>query len=174
MPTVKTGSACLARMVSGQVLPVHWMPCMNSQQKEGSKSLFCSGLQWVASKHALEVAVVNQMVLVEFKRGQVFPISHFEMFYTELFYIKHIYDLKEMFPKPKNKAMDDCSHALLFFQIDILCLSSFRERTLVTLRPQLQLLFSCPLKAVKPSSSLWGMMTYLRLMRPLCSTSACR
>ncbi len=98
---------------------------MNSQQKEGSKSLFCCGLQWVASKHALEVAVVNQMVLVEFKRGHGFAISHFEMFYTYnlhyTFYIKHIYDLKEMFPQPQNKAIDDSSHALLLLFLLISC-----------------------------------------------------
>jgi len=39
----------------------------------------------VASKHVLEVAVVNQMVPVEFKRGQGFPITNFEVFYKEPF-----------------------------------------------------------------------------------------
>lgn len=39
----------------------------------------------MASKHVLEVAVVNQMVPAEFKRGQGFPITNFEVFYNEPF-----------------------------------------------------------------------------------------
>lgn len=157
MPTVKTGSSCLARIVSGQVLQVHWMVSMNSQQKERSKSLLCSSLQWVASKHMLEAAVVNQMVLDEFKWGQGFPVLHFEIFYIKkhlsfsTFWniLKLIYDLKELFSKSQNKTIDDCSHALLFNLMFCVCPASGRRHW------WLCQLFSHSSMAHKPLHFLW-------------------
>lgn len=78
----------------------------NSQNKEGSKSLFCSGLQWVASKHVVEVPVVNQMV-----SRWVWERSLYSHLFILLLFVRLIFHVleKNMYRCVNNKSICMCN-----------------------------------------------------------------